>query len=92
MTVPTVVVFPAGVTAWTQVSASQFVACAISAAGGTYCWGDPGTWGSFLGTADTASPVHEPSSVATAFAWAALSVGSSHACGIRADTREAYCW
>ena len=92
VTVPTAVVLPSGVSLWTQISASRFVACAISAAGGAYCWGDQNSLSSLLGTADTCSPVYAPSPVATAFSWASLSVGSYHVCGVRADTRQAYCW
>jgi alpha-tubulin suppressor-like RCC1 family protein len=62
--------------------------CAITAAGGAYCWG----WGRVgqLGNGDTASsPI--PVRVAGGHHFVAVTAGRYHTCGLTADS-SAYCW
>lgn len=77
----------------TSIEAGNGAACAISSAGGLYCWGI-GTF-NVLGTGTTASQ-WAPAAVAQGAAPAGttydnVSVGNWHACAVALDD-SAYCW
>ena len=63
--------------------------CAITAAGGAYCWGDNnrGALGSVTGTSQSDSA----QAVAGGHAFTAITGGGKHTCALAADS-TAYCW
>lgn len=63
-------------------------ACALTAEGVAYCWGDNSR--GQLGDGTTA-PSWRPVAVAGGFQFAALTAGDRHTCGLHPDGR-AYCW
>jgi alpha-tubulin suppressor-like RCC1 family protein len=79
--------------AFTQISAGDAHTCAITAAGGAYCWGDNGV--GQLGnnsTTDATSPVAVAGGIVFASISAGTSTGStSKTCGVATNGR-AYCW
>ena len=87
---PTPVVMPSGVPAFSALSVADFGhTCALAAGDGTvYCWGL--NLNGQLGDATTASR-SVPTRVADADAYAAVSAGYSHTCGIT-TAGVAKCW
>ncbi len=89
--VPVPVATPDGVS-WASVSAGSRHTCAVTTTGLGYCWGwdEDGQLGD--GTA-TAEPVTAPVPVVApdGVAWASLSAGRLHTCGIT-TTGLGYCW
>lgn len=85
--IPTAV---AGSFTWTEISAGGDHTCGITSDGVAHCWGDGIALGntSDLGVQpDSPTPVRVIGSIA----WAEVSAGSSHTCGLTQDAR-AYCW
>lgn len=88
----------AGGYAFKSVVVGRHHSCGLTAAGEAYCWGankSPPSYGEYgvaLGTGDsTTSVMPTPSPVAGGLAFAQLSAGFRHTCGITVDGR-AYCW
>lgn len=73
---------------FTQVTAGERHACALTDAGTVYCWGD-GSQGQ-LGTGDFASR-RIPALVATDLKFLTIDAGRTHTCGVTSD-RAVYCW
>ena len=65
-------------------------ACALTAAGAAYCWGDNTTGQLGVGLSDTVA--HKvPVSVAGGLTFTSLVAGSGHTCGLT-NAGEVYCW
>jgi alpha-tubulin suppressor-like RCC1 family protein len=70
------------------ITAGRWHACAWTATGDVYCWGDNGTGAVGAPAAD--SIVLEPTRVATDLAFTSVDAGQGFTCGIAAG--KAYCW
>jgi alpha-tubulin suppressor-like RCC1 family protein len=92
--VPTAITLPPGVTTFDSVSVTAGGAhsCAFTAdgTGVAYCWGSNGFGQLGIGAADN-TPHSTATIVAGGLAFAALSAGEYHTCGIT-TTGDAYCW
>jgi alpha-tubulin suppressor-like RCC1 family protein len=71
------------------VSAGGSVACALSADGRAFCWGD--NYDGQLGTGTSASSTSNLLPVAGSLTFRSISVGEHHVCGLTA-AGAAYCW
>jgi hypothetical protein len=97
---PIPVAVPGGLT-FSQVTAGNLHACGITATGAAYCWGDNslGQLGAGLTPSPTCGPTDvvpieacpDPVPVAGGRAFASLSAGAAHTCGILVSG-EAFCW
>lgn len=77
-------------TDWAEVSAGVSVTCARKTSGRLYCWGSDadGRLGNGGANDDRARPVEVAGAVT---GWRAVSVGSFHACALKA-TGRVFCW
>lgn len=86
---------------WSQVSAGQFYSCGVLSNGDAYCWGQNNVDG-ILGNGTTDSgadnqnlnhdaDVSSPTAVSGSVAFASVSTGIFHTCGLTASG-QAYCW
>lgn len=75
--------------AFTTISAGQSFVCGLNASGQAYCWGWNG--GGQLGNAAVGGASGAPVAVDGGIAFASISTGSDHACGV-STTGIAYCW
>ena len=81
------------VTAWAQLSTGQYHTCGIEASTyAGYCWGR--NKDGQLGNGNTGTDANVPTAISTGIvtAWAQLSTGQQHTCGIEASTNAGYCW
>ena len=74
--------------AWTAISSGNDFTCALTAAGGLWCWGFNGT--GRLGLGDTTLR-RTPHLVGIDGTWASVATGSAHACAIQKD-KSLWCW
>jgi len=74
---------------FTSLNAGETTACGVTSAGTAYCWGSnaTGELGSGSFSPNSATPVP----VSGGYAFASVSVGSYHACGV-ISSGAAYCW
>lgn len=77
-------------TDWQEISAGATSACGIKTNGTAWCWGDDGS-GQLGNGAATAGNQTSPTQLDNTEKWARISVGGSHACGIKLDG-SAWCW
>ncbi len=84
----TVPVKVAGGLAFTAVTAGRGHACALTASGAAYCWGDNYT--GQLGDGTTSTRI-SPTAVVGGHTFVALAAGYDHTCGVASDG-IAYCW
>jgi alpha-tubulin suppressor-like RCC1 family protein len=75
--------------AFTSLSAGGTHTCGLTADGTAYCWGDNAGGQLGFGNTVTTSPVPVP--VSGALAFASISAGVSHTCGVTRDA-ALYCW
>jgi uncharacterized protein YjdB len=74
---------------FTSISSGEAHTCALVATGAAYCWGL--NYYGELGTGDTVTSLVNPRAVAGGLAFATLSVGDSHTCGLTSNGAM-YCW
>ena len=75
---------------FTDIDAGQYFTCALTAAGQTWCWGTNRS--GQLGNGGPQTPANDPVQVAQGgVAYARISVGTYHACGLAASG-QAWCW
>lgn len=72
-----------------NLSAGALATCAVTADGGTYCWG--GNYYGTLGNGETAAKGVAHPVRAQGGPFEAVAIGQAHACGIQADGRL-WCW
>lgn len=75
---------------FTQISAGMFNTCGVATDGTAYCWGYGASGRNGTG-ATTNGNILSPVAVAGGLHFVAVSVGSTHACGVTTD-HLAYCW
>jgi alpha-tubulin suppressor-like RCC1 family protein len=73
------------------ISAGYETVCAITLLGEPYCWGDNDASQLGIGTLGGGTERTVPTRVAGEMRFKAISVGTTHACGLAEDGR-AYCW
>ncbi len=78
-----------GTVRFARVDAGFWSACALTAAGTAYCWGDNSYGQGGDGTFNRASA---PVPVKTDLAFTQISVGAVRTCAIAAQSEAAYCW
>jgi alpha-tubulin suppressor-like RCC1 family protein len=71
-----------------QISYGKYSACAVTSGGRLYCWGPSSSSFPLIGTGGNGTA--KPSLVDASTGWTAVSVGGSHACGIKSGLM--YCW
>ncbi len=81
-------VTPAGAT-FTEVAAGNANTCAIGDDGSAYCWGT--NWDGEVGNGATTARETTPATVSGGYAFAAISVGDGHTCGVT-TTGTTLCW
>ena len=88
---PTAVTMPAGVNAFTTITAGLSHACALSAAGDAYCWGlgASGQLGDGTSGAGQGHPIPQP--VWGMHKFSAISASREHTCAVT-TLGEALCW
>ena len=79
----------AGGLSFTQLVTGAALACGLTEAGTAYCWGNNSA--GVLGTGLTTDPLPTPTPVAGGLAFAALTAGPMHVCGVT-GLGVAYCW
>lgn len=87
---PVMVSLPAGVSGFAQLAAGAQHACAVTATGAAYCWGNNGS--GQLGNGSTTES-HTPVMVnlSSGVSFVKVTAGAVHSCGLTA-TGDAYCW
>ena len=80
---------PEPTVSFATVEAAAYHTCGRTAAGAAYCWGD--NRGAQLGIGAVSYGATTPQPVGGSIAFASLSVGGIHACGLTAGG-AAYCW
>lgn len=77
---------------WVSLTAGDFHTCGIRSDGTAWCWGSNQVGELGTSTNDgTTTPDPVPAQVGTATAWAQLSAGHDHTCGVRTDD-TLWCW
>ena len=74
--------------AWSNLSLSPYHACAITAGGELWCWGQG--FGGTLGTGQLPS-IGAPARVGTETDWVSAEADDDHSCGLRGDG-TLWCW
>jgi alpha-tubulin suppressor-like RCC1 family protein len=73
------------------ITAGEAITCAVTAAGGGFCWGS-NEFGQLGINSVTAQPTPaQPRAVAGDLTFRSIDAGTAHACGVTTDNR-AYCW
>jgi hypothetical protein len=85
---PTAVAAPAGTT-FSSVVVNYQKSCAVSDAGGAYCWGENRR--AALGTGSTAEVLAVPTPVGNGQIWRNISISDVAGCSVT-TSRELYCW
>jgi alpha-tubulin suppressor-like RCC1 family protein/uncharacterized protein YjdB len=80
-----------GSRSFVAIAAGDALTCAVTAAGGGFCWGS-NEFGQLGINSVTAQPAPaQPRAVAGDLTFRSIDAGSAHACGVTTDNR-AYCW